>query len=154
MTMKTKIFNRRKQIGIIFLLLRLPAFAQTFSLDWNTIDGGGGTSTGGVYSVSGSIGQPGAGTMSGGNFSVDGGFWSFIAAVQTPGAPLLSMFRTTTNTVVVWWPVSGTSWQLQTTTNLATGSTWTTRSYGTNGANCIYIESPPTGNCFYRLHKQ
>jgi hypothetical protein len=29
-------------------------------LDWFTIDGGGGTSTGGVYAVSGTIGQPDA----------------------------------------------------------------------------------------------
>jgi hypothetical protein len=41
-----------------------------FSIDWSTIDGGGGTSVGGVYSVSGTIDQPDAGaTMSGGNFS-------------------------------------------------------------------------------------
>jgi hypothetical protein len=32
------------------------ANAQSYSIDWHTIEGGGGTSTGGVYSVSGSIG--------------------------------------------------------------------------------------------------
>ena len=36
-------------------------FAQSYQIDWFTIDGGGGTSTGGVYSVSGTIGQPDAG---------------------------------------------------------------------------------------------
>ena len=30
--------------------------AQNYSIDWSTIDGGGGTSTGGVYTVSGTIG--------------------------------------------------------------------------------------------------
>jgi hypothetical protein len=30
--------------------------AQQYSLDWSAIDGGGGTSTGGVYSVTGTIG--------------------------------------------------------------------------------------------------
>ena len=38
----------------------LCAQAQ-YSIDWSTIDGGGGTSTGGVYTVSGTIGQPDAG---------------------------------------------------------------------------------------------
>ena len=37
--------------------------AQNFSLDWWTMDGGGGTSTGGVYSVTGTVGQPDAGPM-------------------------------------------------------------------------------------------
>jgi hypothetical protein len=74
-----------------------PAWGQ-YSIDWSTIDGGGGTSTGGVYSVTGTLGQPDAGaTMSGGNLSLDGGFWSLIGAVQTPGAPLLSIIHTTTN---------------------------------------------------------
>src|SRR6266487_2900088 len=71
--------------------------AQSYSIDWFTVDGGGGTSTGGVYSVSGTIGQPDAGKMSGGNFTVDGGFWGITAAVLTPGAPLLTITRTTTN---------------------------------------------------------
>ena len=51
------------------------------------MDGGGGTSTGGGYTVTGTIGQPDAGTMGGGTFSLNGGFWGIIAAIQTPGAP-------------------------------------------------------------------
>ena len=76
----------------LVLLLCNTGHAQ-YSIDWHTIDGGG-TSTGGVYSVSGTIGQPDAGKMSGGNFTIDGGFWGIVAALQTPGAPLLSIART------------------------------------------------------------
>ena len=47
-----------------------------YDLTWSTIDGGGGTSSGGVYSLSGTIGQPDAGVMSGGAFNLEGGFWS------------------------------------------------------------------------------
>ena len=55
--------------------------------------------------------------------------------------------------MVVWWALSQTSWQLQATTNLATaGSVWTGHAYVTNGSNCVYIESPPSGNRFYRLY--
>src|SRR2546427_9756944 len=98
---------------LLFAVTSTTALAQSYSIDWFTIDGGGGTSTGGVYSVSGTIGQPDAGKMSGGNFTLDGGFWGIIAAVQTAGAPLLRIARTTTNTVLVAWPVSGTVFTLQ-----------------------------------------
>jgi len=37
------------------------ALPQQCSIDWYKIAGGGGTSTGGVYSASGTIGQPDAG---------------------------------------------------------------------------------------------
>jgi hypothetical protein len=141
-------------LSIAILLLGGHALSgQSFTLDWFTIDGGG-TSTGGVYSVSGTIGQPDAGRMSGGSFTLDGGFWGVIAAVQTPGAPYLWAMRTTTNTVCVWWAVSDTSWQLQATTNLVTtGNVWLACAYVTNGANCVYVEAPPLENKFYRLKK-
>jgi hypothetical protein len=137
------------------LLLAVPALAQQYSVDWQTVDGGGGTSTGGLYSGSGTIGQPDATTttMTGGQYSMTGGFWA-IYAVQTPSAPWLSVARTSTNTVVVWWALSATSWQLQAATNLVTvGSIWTEHTYQTNGATCYRIESPPVGNRFYRLSK-
>ena len=52
-----------------------------YDLTWNTIDGGGATfSTGGAYSLGGTIGQPDAGLMSGGSYTLAGGFWG--------GAPL------------------------------------------------------------------
>jgi len=96
------------------------ATAQTYSIDWFTIDGGGGTSTGGVYSVSGTIGQPDAGHMSGGNFTLDGGFWGIIAAIQSPGSPLLRVVHTSTNTVVVAWPAPSTGFSLQQNSDLNT----------------------------------
>jgi hypothetical protein len=132
----------------------LRAWGQ-YSIDWCTTDGGGGTSTGGVYSVSGTIGQPDAGTMSGGNFTLDGGFWSLFA-IQTPGAPWLTITRTTTNTVVVSWPLPDTGWKLHATTNLVPGgSLWTEipPPYQTNGANLQCAEPAPSGSKFYRLHK-
>jgi len=41
--------------------------------------------------------------MSGGSFTLVGGFWGIIAAVQTPGAPYLSVTRSNA-TVIVSWP--------------------------------------------------
>src|SRR5437879_3463286 len=104
-------------------LVLLPcstARSQTYSIDWFTIDGGGGTSTGGVYSVSGTIGQPDAGgPMTGGNFSLVGGFWSLFAQ-QTPGAPLLTIRLTATNTALVSWTFPSTGFSLQQNASLAT----------------------------------
>jgi len=130
----------------------LCAQAQ-YSIDWSTIDGGGGTSTGGVYSVTGTIGQPDAGTMSGGNFTLVGGFWSIIAAVQTPGAPWLSILRTTTNTVAVFWPSPSTGWTLQQNTNNVSSVNWSnvTSGIADDGSTKTFIANPPAGNRFYRL---
>ena len=126
--------------------------AQSFSIDWFTIAGGGGTSTGGVYSVSSTIGQSDAAPMSGGNFSLEGGFWSIIAAVQTPGAPLLRVVLTSTNTVIVAWPAPSTGFSLQ--QNAALGSTnWlgVTNSQALVGSETQVLISMPAGNRFYRL---
>jgi hypothetical protein len=132
------------------------AFAQSYSIDWYTIDGGGGTSTGGVYSVTGTIGQPDAGAlMSGGNYTLQGGFWA-IQAVQTPGAPLLSIARTTTNTVAVFWPSPSTGWTLQQNPNSISSVNWS-NAPGTiqdDGTTKTLIVNPPAGNRFYRLFKQ
>ncbi len=104
-------------IGTLLAILALTTSvrAQSYSVDWSKIAGGGGTSTGGVYPVSGTIGQPDAsGAMSGGQYSVTGGFWSFIA-VQTPGAPLLTIQGTLTNAVLVTWPSPSPGYALQRT---------------------------------------
>ena len=63
------------------LCCALATMAQSYSLDSFTIAGGGGASSGGGYSMNGTIGQPDTGTMSGGNYSLTGGFWG---AMQTP----------------------------------------------------------------------
>jgi len=136
------------------LLLFSASFvhAQNYSIDWFTIDGGGGTSTGGVYSVSGTIGQPDAGHMTGANYAVDGGFWGLISVVQTPGSPLLTIARTATNTLAVSWPSPSTGFSLQQNTNLSTAN-WVTpaETINNNGTINFIIVSPPAGKRFFRL---
>ncbi|MBK8914617.1 MAG: hypothetical protein IPM64_08485 [Phycisphaerales bacterium] len=65
--------------------LTLPSLAGSFDIPWYTIDGGGGTSFGGVYELSGTIGQPDAGVMSGGSYTLTGGFWAGVRAAGLPG---------------------------------------------------------------------
>jgi hypothetical protein len=121
------------------------------SIDWFKVSGGGGTSTGGVYSVRGTISQHDAGgPMTGGNFSFTGGFWA-LYAVQTEGAPALSI-KLTNNTAMVYWPSPSTGYSLQVNTNLATGNCVAPgESVTDNGTIKFIIVTPPAGNRYYRL---
>ena len=142
----------RKPFSLWILLLPIIGFAQSYNTDWYKVAGGGGTSTGGVYSVSGTIGQHDAGgPMTGGNYSLTGGFWA-LYAVQTPGAPVLSIKLTTTNTAQVYWQSPSTGFNLQVSTNLVS-TNWVTpvESVQDNGTIKFIIVNPPTGNRFYRL---
>ena len=130
------------------------SFAADYAIDWWTVAGGGGTSTGGVFTATSSIGQPAAGQASGGQFTVAGGFWGIIGAVQTPGAPLLTITHTTTNSVVVSWPSTAAGFTLQTNTTIAI-PTWGSMAAtpSDDGTNKFVIVSPPGGNRFFRLSK-
>jgi len=135
-------------------LVSIVASAQNYTIDWHTIDGGGGRSTGGAYSVSGTIGQPDAGVaMTGGNYSLTGGFWGLFA-VQTSGAPLLNILHTLTNTAVVSWPSPSTGFTLQQNTNLATTNWFVpSEAVSDNGTIKFITVNPPLGSRFYRLVK-
>jgi len=125
--------------------------AQALAIDWYQISGGGGTSAGGNFSVSGTIGQPDAGlTMSGGNFSLTGGYWSIIAVFQSAGAPNLVVFHSGHN-VTVAWPGSG-SFVLQQNGGLDPAG-WTDSSYQVSiadGTNSVTF-APSNGNMYFRL---
>ena len=146
----------------LFLILNLlwPAIcsAQSYSVDWYKISGGGGTSTGGTYQVAGTIGQPDAsGAMTGGpvsgtnHYSVTGGFWALIQAVQTPGAPTLYISHSGNSVTVYWQEVAG--WNLMQSGNLTTPiGNWSVSSSPTltNGTNYLTLVNP-AGNLFFRL---
>jgi hypothetical protein len=127
--------------------------AQSYSVDWFKVAGGGGTSTGGTYQISGTVGQHDAGeSLTGGDYVLTGGYWS-IYALQTPGAPMLSVTFVVPSTVVVSWSLSATNFVLLQNTNLAT-TNWILSSYpiNTNGdLESITITSPPPGYLFFRL---
>ncbi len=105
-----------------FLALALPAAAQYQITSW-TIDAGGGQSSGGVYAVTGTIGQPDANIHTGGAYTLFGGFWSSYAVVPTPGAPTLRIIHANTR-VILAWPDPSTGYQLQATSTLSS-PVWT-----------------------------
>jgi hypothetical protein len=146
---------KRANLNTLALLLVTVATttrAQNYDIDWFNIAGGGGTSAGGTYSVSGAVGQPDAsGAMTGGSYSVTSGFWSSITVVPTAGVPNLTIVLDGPNSVKILWPSAG-SYALQQNSSLA-GAGWTTNRYAistVNGTNSISITSP-TGNLFFRL---
>ena len=127
--------------------LSVTSLAQSYSIDWYKIGGGGGTSTGATYSVTGTIGQPDAsGEMNGGNYVVTGGFWA-IYAVQTPGAPNLFITKLS-NQAIIYWDPTVTGYTLQTNANLATPA-W--GNYLGTVVNNSTTNSPPNGTVFFRL---
>jgi hypothetical protein len=141
----------KKTFCFIFLLMPALIFAQQYTIDWSKVAGGGGTSTGSVYSLSGTIGQPDASSaMTGGNYSITGGFWA-LYAVQTPSAPLLTITRSGTS-VIVSWPTLPTGFSLQQNGTLNSAN-WTDFG-GTVNSNSttMSVSIPmPTGNLFFRL---
>lgn len=146
---------RRLLFCLLPIAFGISVAAQPFTIDWHTIDGGGGTSTFGQYTLSGTIGQPDAGPMTGGNYTLQGGFWSAYVAVQTPGAPTLAI-RRVGNNVEISWPVNGfVGFGLEAATNLASPVSWLSAGGSQAVVNGSYVVALPiqAGHHFFRLFK-
>jgi hypothetical protein len=139
-------------LACAFLSLALSASAQSYSIYPYVVAGGGGTSAGGQYTLSGTIGQHDASpTMTGGSYSLTGGFWAMVSVVQTAGAPTLYISQSGKTITIYWQNVSG--WTLQQNNNPAVPANWTLNSSwnpNANGTNYLNLTSPP-GNLFFRL---
>lgn len=163
-----RMMNERQQGGAWCRLARVSSIlagllvsvaaagAQSFTLDKFSIAGGGGTSAGGTFAVSGTVGQPEANAqpLTGGNFSLVGGFWSLFA-VQTPGAPLLSItLNPQLSTVTVSWPSPSIGFILQQNADLNT-TQWIAapQAVSDTGSAKFIIVNPSAGKLFYRLYK-
>jgi hypothetical protein len=97
----------------VWIILTLSTSAQPFSIDWSTIDGGGGGGSAGAYSLTGTIGQPDAGaTMANAPYAVQGGFWSVLGT-----RPELRVWLEDGN-VVLAWPATASDCLLQQTDSL------------------------------------
>ena len=136
-------------ILLIMLLLPLASRAQSESINGLAITSGGGTSTGGSYTATITLGQSLAGTpMVGGNFTVTAGF-GLLQVVATPGAPVLTI-TAAGNAVRVWWPYPSAGWTLQQSGSLAAG--WSASTGVVNdGTNNYLTITSPVGNQFFRL---
>lgn len=76
-------------VGLLLTVLGLSVGAVGgYALNWWTVDGGGGVSSGGNFDIQGTAGQPDAGVMNGGNFTVEGGFWGGDTVIPPANMPV------------------------------------------------------------------
>ncbi len=131
------------------------ARAQTYSIASFTIDGGGGTSSGGSFTLSGTIGQAAPGTLKGGSYALIGGFWDDVLVLPITGGPTLAI-RRSGNTVIIAWPSSATGFVLEATDSLwIRPIEWTPVGLPTSAGDeqTIPVELSK-GDRFFRLRKQ
>ena len=87
--------------------------------------------------------------MSGGNYSIDGGFWGLNAAVQTPGAPLLTIAPATPGNATLSWTPATAGFVLQETLSLSP-TNWVNSVSGATNPVVVPATLPTK---FYRLFK-
>jgi len=127
------------------------ATAQSYSIGWSRIAGGGGTSAGGQYSLNGSIGQHDAiGPLTNGQYSVTGGFWALPQVVQVVGAPTLTITAVAPNQAQISWSPATLGFVLQETLSLSP-TNWVNSASGATNPVVVPAALPAK---FYRLNKQ
>ncbi len=125
--------------------------AQSFNLDWRTVDGGGGVSSGDGFTVRGTIGQPDAGgPMTAGPYSVTGGFWSFQSV--TPSVPRLTIVPAGPGLVRVSWSPPTPGYILAQSESFDP-ATWSIAPSGTNNPAIIPVAATTEAR-FYMLGRQ
>lgn len=125
--------------------------AQTggpWSITAFTIDSGGGTSSGGGWTLTGTIGQADASpaTATGGPFALQGGFWAEPGVLPTEnGGPQLTLRWVSGQNFVLEWPAEAKDYYLIYTTNF---STWTFHGARITGAGSLNWPPPnwPAGD--------
>ncbi|MCB1098556.1 MAG: hypothetical protein KDN22_23490 [Verrucomicrobiae bacterium] len=131
--------------------------AQQYAIEKYTIDSGGGTSSGGTYSVTGTIGQPDAsGVSSSGKYTVSGGYWGgLLTIIPTTGAPELTITPSGKTSVKLTWKDPDDAWVLSTTSSLKTGD-WKASTFPMtqNGAKRSATVALPASPTFFRLQKR
>jgi len=107
-----------KLTRLLFLSLACPVLAgaaDSLSIDWYTVDGGGGSTSAGEFTISGTVGQPDAGMLMAYccRLSLFGGYWSQFIDVNQPDGPRLCIRHTSTNTFLLSWPAYYADYLLQ-----------------------------------------
>lgn len=91
--------NTKACVLVICLTLTTTVRAEDYEITWYTIDGGGGTSSGGPYTLVGTIGQADTGVAGGDEYVLSAGFW--------PGSFGCVVNLTDLMVLAEWWLESG-----------------------------------------------
>jgi hypothetical protein len=121
-----------------------------YSLDWFTIDLGGGYSSANTYELHGTVGQPDAGVHVGGEYVLEGGFWLQIA----PALASQLRIERVGSEVIVSWPIS-LGVQLQRSSSIGSTTIWTTMPGATTQGDRFVLRLPLQGQAsFFRVARQ
>ena len=134
----------------LFTLLLLAASSHAqYTIDWSTMDGGGGSGSAGSFALEGTLGQIDATTGAAGAIGFRGGYWSLV---DEP-LPLLRIFEFAGD-IILAWPDPSPGFVLQASPDLVPP--------GWNDVNIKpelidgekqIIWGPPVGSHFFRLHR-
>lgn len=146
----------RHSLGwMVLVLFPVVSVQGQSAVDWDVVAAGGGASSGGDYTLQGTVGQAATGVQTGGPYTLTAGFWSLAMVVETPGAPTLLVSWDTGGLRLSWvQPAEG--WVLQETDALsATSAEWTTVEgpYEDSGTHWGILLPASAGQRFYRLQK-
>jgi hypothetical protein len=131
------------------LMICISAARAQYVIDWQTMDGGGGSGTAGIFAIDGTLGQIDAATGFADPIAFRGGYWSLV---DEP-LPLLRIFRFGGDLILAW-PNPSPGFVLQATTDLVIGD-WTLVNVEPEivGDEKQVTWGPPTGRHFFRLRK-
>ncbi len=134
---------------LLLLFVAVANAAAQYTIDWHTMDAGGGSGSAGPFAMHGTLGQPDAFTGAAGPFAFVGGYWSLI---DEP-VPLLRIFKSGAD-IVLAWPNPSPGFGLQTSPDLVTGS-WTAVAISPvkAGEEFQVTWGQPNGRRFFRLRR-
>ena len=138
-----------------FLLAPFVGQGQTFTATPSVIGAGGGTSAGGAFSLTGTIGQSAVSASNGGAFSLESGFWSAFVVIQVEGAPRLSAVLSG-GVITLSWPENPSGYQLESSASLSPGSAdWSpmTQTPQLDGETLLISVPSTQGMTFFRLRR-
>ena len=88
--MKPKLWIVLSVLVVLITLVVTPVMAVgIMEIDWYVIGSGGGTATGGNYTLNGTIGQPVAGLSSSADLDLCTGFWCKVSDLYKTILPLI-----------------------------------------------------------------
>ncbi len=102
-----------KTTALLLLAISATAAAE-YTIDWRSMDGGGGSGIAGTYALHGTLGQPDTATGAAGAITFVGGFWSLPAEPL----PVLRIFLDGPD-IVLAWPDPSPGFQLQASPSLS-----------------------------------
>ena len=147
--------KHQKNFWTLTGFLLVAGLARATEVDWHAFTGGGGISQNGAVTLGGAIGQssPTLSPATGGDYTLLGGFWSAFAEQPEVAQPVLSIQSLGGQQVRLSWPIAVQDFNLEYTTNLASGI-WLPESsqiVNTLTEHTVTVESGP-GARFFRLH--